>query len=343
MAKNLPAIREIVRQVLRDEILQGTAPDFDDDEISVIINETVSELSIYAPREVKETITAAASKDQDISTITDLIKVLYAEYTVDQSPKNIRNVSVFGETLTLDTSTTPAAGESIYLYCHKYHTLGDSSTLTAEQERVLVDGVVAKLILNYTSKLRTQIAAAIAAIDNINSAVDAVSAQLSSATTDLTSGRSEIAKVSTVILQASTAITAISGLYSAATADLASARTYINTITVGADPVAKYLGVAQSGVAVANGQTSEAYARLRQAEADESLGGAYSMLAARELSNANTSLAQSQGYARELQSRLQIGNIISSYQTQARERLALYRQELRDLVKPFSKNVMKPQ
>jgi hypothetical protein len=337
---NLPAIREVVRQILRDEFVEGVTPDFEDDEISVVIGETVKEVSQASPREVKESLTAVASKDQDISAVEDLIEVLRAEYPIGGDPKTLLNINRFGNEITLDSNTTPTAGATIYLYCKKYHILGDTSTLNPEEERVLVDGVVAKLAANWSAKLRGQISAAISAIDNINSAIDASTAYLASALTDIDSGRSELIKVGTILLEASTAIGNIATQYDAATADLASARTFINTITVGEDPVTRYNNVATSGVAVANGKVNEVYARLREAAANESLTSEYGVIASRLMNEANISLAMSQGYGRELQARLQIGYSINSYMTQARERLALYRQELREIAKPNARNTM---
>ncbi|MBA7648641.1 hypothetical protein ES703_56429 [subsurface metagenome] len=54
----------------------------------------------------------------------------------------------------------------------------------------------------------------------------------------------------------------------------------------------------------------------------------YAAYAARELGNANSYLSQSQGYLRELTSRLSISGVINSYQTWANNKLTLY---LRDL------------
>ena len=54
----------------------------------------------------------------------------------------------------------------------------------------------------------------------------------------------------------------------------------------------------------------------------------YATYAARELGNANSSLSKSQGYLRELSSRLSISSVINSYQTWANNKLALYRADL---------------
>jgi len=62
--------------------------------------------------------------------------------------------------------------------------------------------------------------------------------------------------------------------------------------------------------------------------------GDYAAFAARELGNANAYLAQSQGYLRELTSRLSISGVINSYQAWANNKLILYQRDLKRLAKP---------
>lgn len=60
----------------------------------------------------------------------------------------------------------------------------------------------------------------------------------------------------------------------------------------------------------------------------------YATYAARELGNANSYLSQSQGYLRELSSRLSISGAINSYQTWANNKLVMYQRDLSRLSKP---------
>jgi len=151
--KNLSAIRSTIRQFLSDEFSASTDQDFDDDELEIHIASCLTEISERRPYEVKVTtdddgtalVTTAASLELDISNIADVIKVLCAEFPVGNEPPDYRNVSVFGNTLRFAYDSSPAADQAIYLYCHKYHQLTEStSTLDQRLERVLVLGVCAK-------------------------------------------------------------------------------------------------------------------------------------------------------------------------------------------------------
>lgn len=59
----------------------------------------------------------------------------------------------------------------------------------------------------------------------------------------------------------------------------------------------------------------------------------YANFASRELGNANAYLSQSQGYIRELQSRLSISGLINTYQVWANNKMAEYQRELRGITK----------
>lgn len=121
---------------VRDEILiklqdagidpSGTASQvFSEDEVENEIEPSVNIVSPAKPWEYKLTKTATASKDITLTRGDKwkLLKVLKAEYQVDQDPRDFRNVSRFADTLTLKIDTTPTAGNSIYLYMLKNHIL----------------------------------------------------------------------------------------------------------------------------------------------------------------------------------------------------------------------------
>lgn len=264
MGKMLSAIRTICRQMLRDEFESAEDYDFPNDEIDLHIEECKVEISQRQPYEVKETLTTAASKELDISSIEDLLEVDKAEFPVGSDPPDFRNVSVFGSILTIDIDTKPTAGKTIYLYCEKIHQLTeDSSTLSLLQEKLLIDGATAKTALSWINQVRVQVKAATTSIAEVNTAIDTMSARITQAIADLTSGRPLIGK-----------------------------------INVGGKPQADY--------------------------------AAY---AARELGNAQSYLGQSQGYLRELGSRLSISGAINAYQVWANNKLVLYQRELGRLAK----------
>jgi len=264
-AKMLSGIRALVRQFLSDEFSQ-TEQDFQDDELDLYISHTLAEISQRRPYEVKETLTTtASSKELNISSIEDLLEVDKVEFRTGQEPPDYRNCSIFGNTLRMDITFLPGANENVYLYCHKLHQLTEStSTLSPQLEKVLIDGAVAQAALAWINQVRKQVAEGITRIADVNTSIDSMSARITQAMADLTSGR-----------------------------DL------INKINIGGRP-----------------------------EDD------YAVYASRELGNANSYLSQSQGYIRELQSRLSISGVINNYQVWANNKLAMYRVDLKRLTRP---------
>jgi len=157
MARLLSDIRASVRDILRDEFVEGVDIEWESDELDRLISITLREVEQRIPYEVKATTlddstaieTTANSKEIDISGIADIIRVVKAEYRTGKNPKQFRNVTVFGDTLTLDMNILPSSAEAVYLYLHKKHTLTDAtSTLKPDAEAVLVQGVVARAAMN---------------------------------------------------------------------------------------------------------------------------------------------------------------------------------------------------
>jgi len=198
--KNLATIRSEVRQFLLDEFVVDSDTDFQDDELNMIIRDTLVEISEVSPRMVKEELTTTSgSREIDISDIEDLLEIEEVEYRTGYTPVQFRNFSVReAGVLTLEIDFLPGDSEDVYLYCRKTHQLTrNSTTLNPQQERVLVEGAVAKAANNWLGKIRGHIDAAAAAIANINSAVDNMTLRITQATTDLTNARTYIDKLNT--------------------------------------------------------------------------------------------------------------------------------------------------
>jgi len=157
MAKMLSGVRAVVRQMLTDELVSSdTDYAWTDDELDLYINDCLAEIAEYKPYEVKETLTTTAdSRELDLSVIDDLVEVKKVEYPVDEQPRQFRNFSVWGDILRMALDRAPGAGESVYLYCAKYHSLSDTvSTLNPTLERLLVLGVSGRAAV---AKARTRI------------------------------------------------------------------------------------------------------------------------------------------------------------------------------------------
>ena len=147
MANNLDGIRALVRQLLRDEAGLNITNEWQDDELDIYINACLADISDASPYEVKEAISLTVnSVEYDVSAIEDLIEVVAAEYPADTTPNpDIRNVTRWGDTVTIVTSRRPSGTEDAYLFCEKLHSLTESaSTLPPALEKLLVIGIAAK-------------------------------------------------------------------------------------------------------------------------------------------------------------------------------------------------------
>jgi len=157
MAEYIDGIRARVLQKLLSEYDPAKTVVFEPDAIDVFIGEVVARISKARPYEVKEsvTLTLAGKNEISIAAITDLISIPYGEYPVDKDPRRFRNITIFGSTATFVMNVRPAGDETAYLYCHKLHSITESSsTLTPDLEDVCVLGVAA---LAANSKSRKQI------------------------------------------------------------------------------------------------------------------------------------------------------------------------------------------
>lgn len=162
MARYKSDIRASVRDILRDEFVEGVDLEWESDELDRLIRLTLDEIEQKMPYEEKVTtlddgsstaiVTTADSKEIDISQINDLIRIRRdkgVEYRVGKNPKQFRNWIRFADVLTMEINFLPSADEAVYLYCLKKHTLTDNtSTLRDEHETVLIQGVTARAAMN---------------------------------------------------------------------------------------------------------------------------------------------------------------------------------------------------
>ena len=176
--------------------------------------------SQYVPYEDKVTVDMVAdSKDIDISSINGLIKVLYAEYKVSQTPRTFRNVTKFGNTITVNTELNPASGDDCYLYCHLVHT---PDTLDLRLSNSIIPKLAASYCaMNNVGDGRTQIKSAIDAAALVNSSTDSMTARLAQSVTDIASVRTQ---VTSLLSSADTAITNAGTYITTALATIGSAK-----------------------------------------------------------------------------------------------------------------------
>lgn len=327
MARYLTATREVVRQMLRDELKSGSDADFEHDELDLHIGQALIDISRRRPYEVKETVVSDGTTQISLSAIANLIgdKVVKVEYPVGNEPPSEERFSIFGTTLRL-SETTPTSGENIYLYCNKLHSLTESaSSLDVDLEKVLVDGAVAYAALAWVNQMRKQLVNAISTVDTMNTTLTSMDARITQAIADLTSGRTYIAKKNP---EAITAISNMSAQITQALADLTSGRALIGAKRTDAitaiDAMATYLTQAVTDLTSGRAKIDDERtamdtaidnmtARISQAIADLTSGRAkintvsigipaeqeYARYATVELGNAARYLDQSRGFLSE--------------------------------------------
>jgi hypothetical protein len=218
------------------------------------IQNAVRTASKYVPYESKETVTLTAdSFDVDVSAISNLKKVLYAEYEISKDPRQFRNVNRFGDTLTIDACRKPVIGDTAYLYCHKRHSVDDSgSTLTPELEDIVVELAAGNTALNWVGKGRTQIVNSINDILKVGTSIDLMTDDITKSINDLNTLRTN---VGTMLTTVQTAIDLGNAQNDLAVTDLASVRSTLTTMMTNV----------QNAINLANAETDKGVTDLTNA------------------------------------------------------------------------------
>ncbi len=128
-----------VRRDLRDE--DSGNYQWEDVELERHIDRAVDEFSEQIPAVAIAVIaTVADSRDVDISSLTDRIKVIAVEYPIGEDPKRRVRYSLFGDTITILGSEIPD-GSNCNIYWGTIHTLSaGSSTIPSKFEHLVAVG-----------------------------------------------------------------------------------------------------------------------------------------------------------------------------------------------------------
>lgn len=147
---DLPTMRTKLRRDLHDEDAANYR--WSDDELDRHINHAVRELSLAVPLEAKATLTTEGSRQLSLTELADLITIEAVEYPVDNYPPAYVRFSVWADTLTLLTDRAPGAGEKVYVYYGKLHTLdATSSTIPSPLEDMVATGGAAYAAIEWAS------------------------------------------------------------------------------------------------------------------------------------------------------------------------------------------------
>lgn len=123
-----------------------------DAELDRHIDRALRELSQAAPRQTKATLTASASRELSLATLTDLIAIEAVEYPVGKYPPLYVRFSRWENILTLLVDQVPSAGEQVNIYYGKLHTLNaTTSTIPTHLEDLVVTGAAGYAALEWAS------------------------------------------------------------------------------------------------------------------------------------------------------------------------------------------------
>jgi hypothetical protein len=149
MAADIDEIRDKVRQDLHDE----SDALWTDAVLDRHITRAVLEYSLHAPLEQKDTLdTAAGSRDLDVSTLTNRIAIEAVEWPTGEFPPRRVGFALWGDTLTMDVVSAPAAIEDANVYWTSVHTLdGSGSTIPPAHDDIVCAGAAAYAALDWTA------------------------------------------------------------------------------------------------------------------------------------------------------------------------------------------------
>lgn len=132
---DLDTMRARVRTDLRDP----SGERWDDTTLDRHTERALAEVSLAAPREVTATLTTSAdSRDLDLASLEGRVAVDAVEYPVGQYPPAFVAFSIWGDTLTLDLDSAPAAGEEVHVRYSGAHTIDDEGTTVPDALHDLV-------------------------------------------------------------------------------------------------------------------------------------------------------------------------------------------------------------
>ena len=140
----MPTTIATIRARMRRDLKDPDSARWSDDDLDRHIEHAVRDISLAAPLRARAeglSFPDPASRQVDISGLAGLIAVRYVEYPVGEFPRRYRHWNVWDQTLEVETGTLPTAGDSLYVYYDKMHSVdSEGSTLGPELEEVCAVG-----------------------------------------------------------------------------------------------------------------------------------------------------------------------------------------------------------
>jgi len=142
---NLTQMRARVREDLQDTDSQNYR--WTDDEVEGAIDRVVMEYSLHAPIEQEDDIaTTDGDIELDVSSLTGLLKIESVEFPVGKSPKYMQHIEYWAGNLYMQDEGDGTDARVRWL---KKHSLdGDSTTIPAEHEEIIVLGATGYLAMS---------------------------------------------------------------------------------------------------------------------------------------------------------------------------------------------------
>ena len=136
-----------VRADLKDTDTQNYI--WTDAEIQGAIGRAVMEYSLHAPIEQQTDIaTTDGNTELDISSLSGLLQVASVEFPIDQSPKYMQHFERYAGHLYMEDE---GDGTKARVHWLKIHTLGESTTIPAEHEEIIVLGATGYLAMSVSA------------------------------------------------------------------------------------------------------------------------------------------------------------------------------------------------
>ncbi len=146
---DLAEMRDLVERDLHDE----TNESWSTDEIDRAIERALQEFSYAIPLEDTHDEATLASRDIDISSLSDRVVIIAVEYPTGNYPKTYVRFSAWGDTLSLLVDTEPDGTYDAKVYYGKVHTLdSEGSTIPTVHERLIAEGAAGFALMQWAAE-----------------------------------------------------------------------------------------------------------------------------------------------------------------------------------------------
>ena len=295
-------------------------------EIARHLEHALNEVARVRPYERKtEVLLTTGSRDVDItSMIPELYKIKKVEYPIDQYPKEFKNHSLFGETLSIEAGTAPVAGDTAKIWWEGSYTY--IYPLPDYLIDLVIEGAAGYALEAYVIGGQQQISNVIEKFADVEIALGQITARMSQAIEDLASGR---AKIGSKLTEAGAAIDNMANRIQEAIDKLTVGQDFINTISIGRDPTGDYARYATVELNNAASYLGQARGYLNE----DIVTGEYSGSAGRELEVAMGYLREGQGNINLINSQISVARIMAAYVNLSQAKLAQFRTRLQSFRK----------